>query len=825
MKSKTKRPLFQGRGSIACILISLLSLSLAHAQDCTAVTADGVQDTDIPAHQWKVELYQGFFGVQGALTEPGYVNTYSEHLDHVSGGSGPGAFGTPILREEAYTNLAALPFVFADESIFVSENPFDSGFFDSRSDIGSGFDPAAANGGWQMIITRTATAVNTINIGLEGSYIDDHAELFVDDVLVDDIIGFRANLSAADIITYTTAPGEKIEIRLTNREGLGGFNMYIESPSLDVDNNAVPDACQLNDFDEDGYPNSVDLDNDNDGILDTEECAGNTSTIELTGDISATDTSNYPLSVSGSGVSGGPTPGGVFLTNVNLSTTLNGGDVYDRCEFVVVSDDFDDGFQASIDGTQVLYFDQSNWDNTFGAATTEFNSGGLFDIDDNGRWEPWIGEGNPQLILRSTGRVSLMVDTRVPGVRLNALPYMDSGSAGWILNTSVSFDCLAGVAISAGNANDNGDGQATNIAFTANVFVCPDADGDGISNGRDNDSDGDGCPDALEAAGSFTATDLDSNDRFTGSVDANGIPSITSGGQAATPAVIDAGDSTACPPVTLDSDGDGIDDDVDVDDDNDGILDTVEGTGDTDGDGIPDYLDLDSDNDGIPDITEAGGIDTDGDGQVDYPTPGDPGSMVDADNDGLDDGIAANPLPDSDSDLDGLEDRLDLDSDNDGIPDVIEAGGTDTDGDGIIDGFADTDNDGLADSVDPVGPAVVGTPLPHEDTDGDGVRDRLDLDSDNDGITDVTEAGGPDTDGDGRIDGFNDADADGFADSIDTDDNTTTDPLDGSGTALPRPNFDGDTRPDYLDIDSDADGITDATESTNMGDQENGDRL
>ncbi len=62
-------------------------------------------------------------------------------------------------------------------------------------------------------------------------------------------------------------------------------------------------------------------------------------------------------------------------------------------------------------------------------------------------------------------------------------------------------------------------------------------------------------------------------------------------------------------------------------------------TCDTDGDGIEDSLDLDADNDGILDIVEAGGTDTNGDGQVDYPTPGDPTSMVDEDEDGLDDNV------------------------------------------------------------------------------------------------------------------------------------------------------------------------------------------
>ncbi|TND03509.1 MAG: hypothetical protein FD123_3930 [Bacteroidetes bacterium] len=256
---------------------------------------------------------------------------------------------------------------------------------------------------------------------------------------------------------------------------------------------------------------------------------------------------------------------------------------------------------------------------------------------------------------------------------------------------------------------------------------------------------------------------------------------------------------------TCDHDGDGIPDNIDVDDDNDGILDTIEGSADTDGDGIPDYFDLDSDNDGITDVIEAGGTDADGDGIID--------GFTDLDGDGLSDNVdpsqGGTPLPVPDTDGDGIPDYLDLDSDNDGITDVIEAGGTDANGDGIIDGFTDADNDGLSDNVDPT---QGGTPLPTPDSDGDGIADYLDLDSDNDGITDVTEAGGTDTNGDGIIDGFADADNDGLSDNVD--------PTQG-GTPLTTPDTDGDGIANYLDVDSDNDGITDVME--NGGADANGD--
>ena len=266
----------------------------------------------------------------------------------------------------------------------------------------------------------------------------------------------------------------------------------------------------------------------------------------------------------------------------------------------------------------------------------------------------------------------------------------------------------------------------------------------------------------------------------------------------------------------FDNDFDGILDDVDLDDDNDGIPDAVEGDLDTDGDGIKDSFDLDSDNDGIADIIEAGGIDIDGDGQIDYPTPGDPLSIIDTNNDGLDDSISSTPLPDTDSDGDGLVDRLDLDSDNDGIADIIEAGGTDANADGEVDyatigdptTMVDADVDGFIDTIDTddnttAGVNDGGTALPDTDTDGDGFSNRLDLDSDNDGIHDVVESGGIDSDSNGTAD-----------DNDDNVNNTTTSGIPSSAGGGNTPIDTGaNASPDYLNLDSDEDGCTDANEA------------
>ena len=215
------------------------------------------------------------------------------------------------------------------------------------------------------------------------------------------------------------------------------------------------------------------------------------------------------------------------------------------------------------------------------------------------------------------------------------------------------------------------------------------------------------------------------------------------------------------------------DDDDDMplpgDADGDGISDEHEGAGaatDTDADGMPDFQDSDSDGDGIPDYREAGDTDP---------------STVPLDSDG-----------------DGTPDFRDLDSDANGRPDAVDGTG-DLDNDGRGD-YADLDDDGdnIADR-DELGPDPA-TPI---DTDGDGIADFADLDSDGDTIGDVYE-------------GVSDYDTDGTGNwrDLDSDADCRSDQLESGGVTPPR-DAEGDTRPDFLDRDSDDDGLLDSAEDAN----------
>jgi cyclophilin family peptidyl-prolyl cis-trans isomerase len=129
----------------------------------------------------------------------------------------------------------------------------------------------------------------------------------------------------------------------------------------------------------------------------------------------------------------------------------------------------------------------------------------------------------------------------------------------------------------------------------------------------------------------------------------------------------------------------------------------------------------------------------------------------------------------------------------------------DTDGDGLVDlNDQDDDNDGILDAVE-------GTA--NTDTDADGLPNSADTDSDGDGIYDYGEAralttadrAALDPDGNGTINGA--VGTDGVPNAVQAADKLNS----GEVNYVPL-NTDGDVLPDFLDIDSDADGLKDVRE-------------
>ena len=652
---------------------------------------------------------------------------------------------------------------------------------------------------------------------------------------------------------------------------------------IDSDGDGIGDNAEgTGDNDSDGLPNYLDTDADADGINDSEEGVGDTDN-DGTPDYLDTDSDNDAIPDADEGTA--DTDGDGVENYRDLDSDDDG--IGDLLEGTVDTDndglqdylDLDsdaDGIPDSVEGA-----DDADGDGIPDAADTDVDGDGISDLIEGNVDSD--GDGTPDF--RDNDSDGDTIPDAVEGIgdfdSDGTSNYLDTDSDGDSIDDSVE-----GTSDVDGNGDpDYLDTDSDQDSIADSIEGTPDTDSDGASNYVDLDSDSDGIADAIEGIddadsdGSPNYIDVDSDgdgilDANEGTVDtdADGNPDYLdtdSDGDGISDADEGQGDSDGDGTpnyLDTDSDGDGVGDAAegngdtdgdgtpdyrDTDADGDGIDDTDEGAGDADGDGIPNYKDTDSDGDGIPDVTE-GNIDTDGDGIPNYRdedsdadgiSDADEGT-VDTDGDGTPDrednsqDEDGDGVPDivegtNDDDGDGTPNYLDPDSDGDGIPDGLEEGisGMDTDDDGIDDTFdvdqtggVDSNNDGIDDAV---------TEL---DSDGDGTPDRIDPDSDGDGIPDVVEREItlPDTDGDGIADNYDvdstggtDADNDGIDDRFDVD---QTGGWDGDNdgiddTLVIEQDHDGDGIPDYLDADTDNDGIGDAIESGASGTDTDGDGI
>ena len=534
------------------------------------------------------------------------------------------------------------------------------------------------------------------------------------------------------------------------------------------------------DTDGDKVPDSIDLDDDNDGILDTLECT--TGAIVPAGGANAitVDVGVARETEILDGVTGGQQGARFNNTNDVLVLQLRAGNAIVPSGTAITITT-----TASNTAAKRLRFQQSdaagnntsnNWDAAYNSATTE---------DQN-----FTGSGSANVFI-----VNYVLASDATHIKISMLERAGS---------RINIDYLEYASFGGGCSD-------------------VDTDGDGIVDRLDIDADNDGIIDNVEAQSTagYVAPNSDSFATYTTNNGVNSayIPSASP----ITPVNTDNGGSF--------TNKDNKPDYLDLDSDNDGIPDNIEaqptttyvnfvaipGTDknglssaydfsdnftalglsgslvNTDGDAEPDYRDQDSDGDATDDVDEglssitAGsfGTDTDGDGLDDIYEHGttNDGFVV---NDGL-----TNPKGSGFIDVD--TDVL-TGGDLDYRDDLV---GTDTDGDGIVDSIdIDDDNDGILDSVEGNG-----------DFDNDGIINSLDLDSDGDGILDIIESQ-PNT-GATTLSG-NDADNDGLDDNFDA---TPNGGAAGSNGTTPTVTTAVDSTPDYLDIDADDDGITDNIEA------------
>ncbi|CAN1578581.1 Bacterial TSP3 repeat [Spirosomataceae bacterium] len=299
-------------------------------------------------------------------------------------------------------------------------------------------------------------------------------------------------------------------------------------------------CLQILDTDDDGVPDWIDLDDDNDGILDSAEgCAplvpptnslGRAEQQVPTGWVisnSSPDISDVTQHVYGAWSVGGCTG--------NAPAAPNG-----HTRWVSMGSSTGEAFKTTISGLlpgQPYTF--TYYVAKFGIAKlaehTLLMGGAIID-----RYTPTVGCGwETRVVLFTPTQTSH--DFEFKASITNYAPFLST-------SVSVSADAIS-------------------------KLVC-DTDNDGIPNSLDLDSDGDGCSDAIEGGAAFTAANLTSTKALSGAVSATGIPTLAGTGQAIGTSQNAGVQDANCPQP--DFDGDGVPDSTDLDDDNDGVLDVKE---------------------------------------------------------------------------------------------------------------------------------------------------------------------------------------------------------------------------------------------------------
>jgi len=271
----------------------------------------------------------------------------------------------------------------------------------------------------------------------------------------------------------------------------------ISNPSTSNPANISVTVVANIDTDGDGIPDNIDLDSDNDGILDIDECTESV----VNQPFSSTDGTTVSFSAPAADL------GFIF-------------DVYT----------LDNSFNLNINGvslaTNEIQFQSNQTDNIRFVDGSRYGIGGVPEI-----YAMTGTATNPliRIVIQKNGSINLYGSKSSNGPlfplelyggnSLNIITWNQTGSNSIVLSQIV---------VGATHITGNGNGVKSGFC---------DPDGDGISNQFDLDSDGDGCFDALEGDENVTLNQLNANGSINttanGGVNSNGVPNLVNIGGAA----------------------------------------------------------------------------------------------------------------------------------------------------------------------------------------------------------------------------------------------------------------------------------------------------
>ncbi|MEP3374617.1 MAG: Ig-like domain-containing protein, partial [Maribacter dokdonensis] len=330
------------------------------------------------------------------------------------------------------------------------------------------------------------------------------------------------------------------------------------------------------DLDGDGIANADDLDNDNDGILDTDEgvCTPNQSGSwgGFTNNISYDYGDGVVVRITNAAGhlgTGNFNAGGAGFWSEDLPGDAAAGGNFDFGESITIT--FEDGAGNPVNVTNPsIHFD------LLGESDGITQNSAEVTLQDGLTWRK-LGGTDDFFATSTTVRDAGAGTTSASGSYTGQSTQNDlDGTAAGSLQIQGTLSTFT---LTFPKAEPT---TGTTDTILMIIFACQqiDFDNDGIPNFLDVDSDNDGCPDAIEGNGSYNYNDIDENYTLTAAVDGTGVPGGSPQAVGTTQnSSQQAAECSECHPTNpsyVDSDNDTIGDFCDVDDDNDGILDTDE---------------------------------------------------------------------------------------------------------------------------------------------------------------------------------------------------------------------------------------------------------
>jgi len=325
---------------------------------------------------------------------------------------------------------------------------------------------------------------STLVIDIQGNDIENQGDSLITTIISGPTSGGTLVLLNTDSISYTPP---------ADFYGMDTI-VYFICDTFGLCDTAVVYINVLSDIDEDGVVDVYDLDDDNDGILDTEEAS---ACSDLSG-LTFTGSPNVQLGLFPDSLFAGATTSSwrstysdqtfdlpvhlEFRAQVSSQPVMVG--LIPSLSPQVPNNWNDQGYKQYVKGTP---FTDVRVKGSAAIANGSFAAGDLFEID-----------------IDVLGNVTF----KRGGVLVHS-------ATGAVLS---DYKLVISTAVTAGRG-------IYDVVITDSACLELDTDQDGIADVFDTDSDNDGCPDAIEGGASFAASQL-VNDSLTGGVDLLGVPLV-----------------------------------------------------------------------------------------------------------------------------------------------------------------------------------------------------------------------------------------------------------------------------------------------------------